>query len=129
MDGSASDAQAFYDARDVLWAHRDDYEGACRAFAWPRIERFNWALDHFDDLARDNHAPALWIVAEGSGNEQRFSFEQMRRQIDTNPAQVRVYIAGGAAADLAPRLSPPVEVVDNLVLEGVLALAGVTAPV
>jgi type III pantothenate kinase len=55
--------------------------------------------------------------------------EQMRRQIDSNPAQVRVYLSGGAGAEIAPHLSPPVEVVDNLVLEGVLALAGVTAPV
>ncbi len=57
------------------------------------------------------------------------AIEQMRRQIDTNPAQVRVYLAGGAAAEIAPQLNPPVEVVDNLVLEGVLALAGVTTPV
>jgi type III pantothenate kinase len=49
--------------------------------------------------------------------------EQMRRLVDTNPAQVRVYLAGGTAAEIAPQLNPPVEVVDNLVLEGVLALA------
>ena len=36
---------------------------------------------------------------------------------------IRCYIAGGAAADLAPYLAAPVELVDNLVLEGVLALA------
>jgi type III pantothenate kinase len=52
------------------------------------------------------------------------AIEQMRRQIDTNPAQVRVYLAGGAASEIAPHLNPPVEVVDNLVLEGVLTLAG-----
>jgi type III pantothenate kinase len=52
------------------------------------------------------------------------AIEQMRRQIDTNPAQVRCYIAGGAAREVAPHLAPPVEVVDNLVLEGVLELAG-----
>ena len=51
------------------------------------------------------------------------AIEQMRRLVDTNPAQVRVYLAGGAAGEIAPRLNPPVEVVDNLVLEGVLALA------
>ena len=74
----------------------------------------------------DNTADALH-----SGAMQAIcgAIEQMRRQIDTNPAQVRVYIAGGAAAEIARRLSPPVEVVDNLVLDGVLALAGVTAPV
>ena len=45
-----------------------------------------------------------------------------------NPAQVRVYLAGGAAMQIAPHLNPPIEVVDNLVLEGVLALAGVKPP-
>jgi type III pantothenate kinase len=54
--------------------------------------------------------------------------EQMRRRIDTDAAQVRVYLAGGAAREIAPHLNPPVEVVDHLVLEGVLALAGVAAP-
>jgi hypothetical protein len=36
---------------------------------------------------------------------------------------VRCCLAGGAACEIAPHLSGPVEVVDNLVLEGVLALA------
>ena len=36
---------------------------------------------------------------------------------------IQCFIAGGAAPDLAPYLAPPVELVDNLVLEGVLALA------
>jgi type III pantothenate kinase len=52
------------------------------------------------------------------------AIELMRRRIDTNPAQVRCYLSGGAATEIAPHLNPPVEVVDNLVLEGVLALAG-----
>ena len=52
------------------------------------------------------------------------AIEQMRRQIDTNPAQVRCYLSGGAAADIGVHINPPVEVVDTLVLEGVLALAG-----
>ena len=74
----------------------------------------------------DNTADAL---TTGAMQAICGAVEQMRRQIDTNPAQVRVYLAGGAAVELAPHLSPPVEVVDNLVLEGVLALAGVAAPV
>jgi type III pantothenate kinase len=71
----------------------------------------------------DNTADALH-----SGAMQAIcgAVEQMRRQIDTNPAQVRVYLAGGAAMEIAPHLNPPVEVAANLVLEGVLALSGVT---
>ena len=70
----------------------------------------------------DNTADALH-----SGAMQAIcgAVEQMRRRIDTDPAQVRVYLAGGAAGEIAPHLNPPVEFVEHLVLEGVLALAGV----
>ncbi len=38
-------------------------------------------------------------------------------------AEITCYLAGGSAQDIAPRLTGPVELVDNLVLEGVLVLA------
>ncbi len=68
----------------------------------------------------DNTSDALY-----SGAMQAIcgAVEQMRRLIDTNPAQVRVYLSGGAAPEIVRHLNPPVEVVENLVLEGVLALA------
>ena len=36
-----SEREAFLEARDFLVRHREDYEGACRGFQWPRLERFN----------------------------------------------------------------------------------------
>ena len=63
-------------ARDFLLAHRTDHDAANAGFRWPQMTHFNWALDHFDDLARDNHATALWIVAD-DGSEQKVSFAQM----------------------------------------------------
>jgi pantothenate kinase type III len=54
------------------------------------------------------------------------AIELMRREIDTNTAHVRCYLAGGAAPEIAGHLNPPVEIVEDLVLEGVLALAGET---
>ena len=63
-------------ARDFLLAHRTDQDAACAGFRWPVMTHFNWALDHFDDLARDNHAPALWIVGDDR-SEQKVSFAQM----------------------------------------------------
>ena len=51
------------------------------------------------------------------------AIEQMRQRLDGEEAQPRVILSGGAAAEIAPHLTAPVEVVDNLVLEGVLALA------
>ncbi len=52
------------------------------------------------------------------------AIEQMRRQIDSNPAQIRCYLSGGTASEIGVHINPPVEVVDTLVLEGVLTLAG-----
>lgn len=70
---------AFLAARDFLLAHRTDYETAARDFRWPRLERFNWALDYFDPMAADNPAIALWIVEE-DGSERRYSFDEMARR-------------------------------------------------
>ena len=67
---------AFHAARDFLLAHRTDYDTAYRDFAWPQLENFNWALDHFDVVAHNNDAPALWIVAE-DGSEEKLSYARL----------------------------------------------------
>ena len=56
------DAQLFFEARDFLLAHRERYAEAYRDFRWPRLDRFNWALDYFDVFATANDRPALWLV-------------------------------------------------------------------
>ena len=75
----SSSSQAFLEARDLLLARRTDYEGACRWFRWPRLTRFNWALDYFDEMARDNERIALWVVDEG-GREVKLSFAELSRR-------------------------------------------------
>ena len=72
----SQDLAKYRAARDFLLAHRSDLATASAGFRWPQLDHFNWALDHFDDLARDNHAPALWIVGD-DGSEQKISFAQM----------------------------------------------------
>ena len=67
---------SFFEARDFLLAHREDYESAYRDFRWPVLDRFNWALDYFDPMAEDNRTPGLWIVDDG-GRETRFSFAEL----------------------------------------------------
>ena len=67
---------AYRAARDFLLTHRTDLATAQAGFRWPQLTHFNWALDHFDDLARDNHATALWIVAD-DGSEQKVTFAEM----------------------------------------------------
>jgi acetyl-CoA synthetase len=70
---------AFREARDFLLDHREDYAEAYGQFGWPRLGAFNWALDWFDVIARDNDSPALWIVEE-DGSEQRLTFAEMAAQ-------------------------------------------------
>jgi len=48
---------------------------------------------------------------------------EMRARLAGDAGSVCCLLAGGAAQDIAPHLGGPLEVVDNLVLEGALALA------
>jgi acetyl-CoA synthetase len=69
-------AAAFIEARDFLFAHREDYDRAYREFRWPNLDRFNWALDYFDPMAAGKKETGLWIVDE-AGGETRLSFAEL----------------------------------------------------
>ena len=73
---TSNNAEPFIAARDFLLRHREDYDTAYRDFKWPKLDRFNWALDYFDEIARGNAQPALWIVDEDAG-ETKLSFAQL----------------------------------------------------
>ena len=73
---------AYRAARDHLLGLGHDLDRASDEFRWPDVgDRFNWATDWFDVIARDNERTALWIVEE-DGSEQRVSFDAMRRRSD-----------------------------------------------
>jgi acetyl-CoA synthetase len=64
-------------ARDFLLALRDNYSAANVKFVWPRLDRFNWALDWFDDeLALGEHGarPALKILGDEA---EEYSFAEL----------------------------------------------------
>jgi acetyl-CoA synthetase len=68
--------------RDRLLDLRTNYEAATSGFAWPEIgERFNWAIDWFDEIARGNPAPALVIVEEDGSRTSR-SYDEMAVRSD-----------------------------------------------
>ncbi|QRN79158.1 MAG: AMP-dependent synthetase, partial [Nocardiopsis sp. BM-2018] len=70
-------AREFRAARDLLLQHREDQEAAHREFTWPRPERFNWALDHFDHVAATRpDRTALWLVEE-DGTEVHHTYRQL----------------------------------------------------
>ena len=69
--------ERFKAARDFLLANREDYETAYRDFAWPELDRFNWATDWVDQLAAERSDDlALWIVDE-DGTETKLTFGEV----------------------------------------------------
>lgn len=74
-----SNTESFRQARDALVAASGNYQRARREFAWPRFENFNWALDWFDAIARDNHRMALRVVSP-DGPDEALSFDELRRR-------------------------------------------------
>jgi type III pantothenate kinase len=72
---------------------------------------------------RDFPANAADSLATGAVQAVCGAIEQMRAQLRQVDVVVKCYLTGGAAHEIAPHLTGPLEVVDNLVLEGVLVLA------
>ena len=73
---------AFETARQGLLALREDQARAVREFQWPRLSEFNWALDHFDPLARQPAMAArcaLHIVG-ADGSEVKSSFAELSQR-------------------------------------------------
>jgi acetyl-CoA synthetase len=73
---TSSNAAPFLAARDFLIRHREHYSAAYRDFQWPKLDRFNWALDYFDGMARGNERPALWLADE-DGTDTKLTFGQL----------------------------------------------------
>jgi acetyl-CoA synthetase len=65
-------------ARDFLLENRADHDFACKGFHWPKLDRFNWALDWFDRIAAGERSDqsALWVMFE-DGTEARLSFREL----------------------------------------------------
>jgi acetyl-CoA synthetase len=88
IESVVSGIDKFRAARDFLLANRTDYDVAYRGFQWPRLDRFNWALDWFDSIAEGERCnqPALWVVFE-DGAESKLSF----RQLSNRSSQIANY--------------------------------------
>ncbi len=76
-DDESSATSRFKAARDLLLAHREDYDAARAGFGWPDLPRFNWAADWFDHLAISQpQVTALILTADGSTQTRR-SYAEM----------------------------------------------------
>src|ERR1700741_4541982 len=78
----------FNAARDFLLANRTAYDVAYQGFRWPKLERFNWALDRFDAIAAGERRDqlALWVVFE-DGTETKLTF----RELSNRSSQIANY--------------------------------------
>jgi acetyl-CoA synthetase len=71
--------KAFIDLRDRVLRQGIAYEEAMRAFDWPPLAHFNWAIDYFDRIARDNTQPALRVV-DDLGLDEVLSYAALSRR-------------------------------------------------
>jgi len=78
MEKITHDAQKFFDLRDFI-LNAKSYEEAMSGFQWPRITKFNWAIDYFDVIADGNEKPAL-IFADIDGPSKTVTYDEMRTQ-------------------------------------------------
>ena len=77
-----SPTEAYRAARDSLLELRGRHDDAVATFTWPDVgERFNWAIDWFDAVARGNHRTAIVIVEEDSSSLE-VTYDEMARRSD-----------------------------------------------
>lgn len=81
---------AYREARDLLLSLREDHEAARAVFRFPDVgQRWNWAIDWFDEIARGNDRPAL-VITDEHAVMQSYSFDALARRSD----EVASYLSG-----------------------------------
>lgn len=76
-------------ARDLLFAHADDYDGAVAAFAWPELDEFNFALEWFDVVAREQPDRAAVTIIDADLGARSWTYGELSRRSD----QVAVWLS------------------------------------
>src|SRR5919204_3579454 len=72
-----SSTDAFRAARDLLLAHREDYDAARREFGWPGLGEFNWALDWFDVIAAEHPDRTALRILSDDGSDVSLSYASL----------------------------------------------------
>jgi acetyl-CoA synthetase len=72
-----SSTDAFRAARDLLLAHREDYDAARREFGWPELDEFNWALDWFDVIAAEHPDRTALRILSDDGSDVSASYASL----------------------------------------------------
>ncbi|WP_241965086.1 AMP-binding protein [Microbacterium telephonicum] len=69
-------------ARDLLFAHGDDYEAAVGAFAWPELDEFNFALEWFDVVAGEHPERAAVTLVGADLHARSWSYGDLAARSD-----------------------------------------------
>ncbi|EWT00783.1 AMP-dependent synthetase [Intrasporangium oryzae NRRL B-24470] len=125
MTSTTSVTDAYRAARDQLLDLRGEHARAVSEFRFPDLgDRFNWAIDWFDAIARGNDRVALTIVQEDE-SAASVTFDEMARRSD----QVAAWLAGrgvGRGDAVILMLGNQVELWETML--GVMKLGAVIMP-
>ncbi|MBK6518351.1 MAG: AMP-binding protein [Polyangiaceae bacterium] len=91
-----NDLARFTRARDLLLELASDYDAARARFEWPALERFNWALDHFDRLGSGEatREERALVIVHDDGRRDEATFAELSARSD----QVAALLAAGGVA-------------------------------
>ena len=73
---------AVREARDFLFTHHDDYDGAVESFRWPELDEFNFATEWFDVVAGEHPDRAAVTIVSADLKAQSWSYAQLARRSD-----------------------------------------------
>ncbi|GAA3775691.1 AMP-binding protein [Microbacterium kribbense] len=69
-------------ARDFLFEHGTDYDGAVSEFAWPQLAEFNFALEWFDVVAAEHPDRAAVTIVEADLSATAHSYGELSARSD-----------------------------------------------
>ena len=122
---SSAATTAFRAARDQLLSLQGDPDRARAEFRYPDVGPvWNWAVDWFDAVARDNDGTAL-IVVEEDGTHESLSFDEIARRSD----QVASFLAAQGVSrgdSVIVMLGNQVELWDTML--GIMKIGAVIMP-
>ena len=69
-------------ARDFLFDHATDYDGAVEGFQWPQLDQFNFALEWFDVVAGQHPDRAAVTIVDADLNAATTTYGELAARSD-----------------------------------------------
>ena len=117
--------EALREARDFLFAHATDYDGAVGGFAWPRPAEFNFALEWFDVIAGERPDQAAVTIVEADLSARSWSYGELAGRSD-QVANWLISLGVGRGAHVIVMLNNTIELWE--VMLGIAKAGAVSIP-